>query len=133
MTDVTLIVMAADNPVADTPGRWRRGEVVNVYPYTGEPPLHPRHLAIHITGIPASIERIRARLTVQHVDDDGETSIARRRFVGRGDLMPASARQRLNEERHITVTWDQAKSFARRRRARVLDAEDEVKDSDLDG
>ena len=45
--------------------------------------------------------------------------------------MPASVRQRLNEDREITVTWEQAKQFAKKRRAGVLDADEEVTDADL--
>lgn len=133
MTDITILMMAADNPVADSPGRWRRGEIVDVFTLEQcpGPAGHPRHLHIHVTGIPYPFERIKKRLTQAH--EDGETRVARRMFVGRGDLMPASARQKLNEDREITVTWEQAKQFAKKRRTAVLDPIDDVTDADLDG
>jgi len=133
VTDITILLMEADAPVADSPGRWRRGEVVDVFTLfqCPGPAGHPRHLHIHVTDIPYAFERIQQRLTAMH-DDDGDSYRARRRFVVRGDLIPAGARQRLLEDREITVTWEQVKTYAKKRRALMLDAIDDVTDADLD-
>ena len=136
MSDITILMMAANNPVEDSPGRWRAGEIVDVFTLEQAPgPAgHPRHLHVHVTGIPYPFAQIKRRLIQVH-DEDAEwnTFRARRRFVVRGDLMPAGARQRLNEDREITVTWEQAKQFAKKRRVGLLDADIDVMDADLDG
>ena len=138
MADVTLLVMADDNPVADDEKRWRRGEIVDVFTLEQcpGPAGHPRHLHIHITGIPFAFAKIKAVLTRAHVDDDSvdEPVVrARRKWCIDAASIPVGARNALVADREITVPWTQVKNYIKRRlaQARTLDAN--LADGDLDG
>lgn len=139
MTDVTLLAMEADNPgVADDESRWRRGEVVDVFPLEQcpGPAGHPRHLHIHITGVPFTLEQVKRALTKRHSGDPAlelldQGIIARRRFCINAADIPINARNQLVTNREITVTWNQVKSYIRRRLAGARTLDTNLTDADI--
>jgi hypothetical protein len=133
--DLSLIVMAADNPVPESPGRWRRGEIVDVIDRIIGGTPHPRFFHIYITGYPDAIgfRAIKDRLVQLHDYDErtGEFT-AKRNVVIDYDAMPPGQRNQLFRDREMTITFGAAKSYARKRLGGDLTLGDSIDDSDFD-
>ena len=130
MSDVTLLCMAEDSPVQENPYRWRRGEIVNVYPKISELCSNPRFVFLHVTGAPASIRRLSLVLSQPHEEGDEEDreSYARRRFVMR---LSVSQWEAILINREHTVTWEVAKSLIYKRVDRTLEFSRALEDFDI--
>ncbi len=135
MTDVTLLVVAANVPGPADPDKWRRGEIVEIFEMSSGRPSSA-FVNIHITGIPKTLEQIRNKVMRRHWADDEEegeepVALARRRWVIDHTIIPAGKLQELQDNGHFTVTWAQVKAFIKRRNLNLMDLGDAIEDGDI--
>ena len=118
--DVTLQVMAFPSthtlPPHKEPGRYKRGDIVNVYPKLQQtsPISHNiRSVFIHITGVPSSAIARAKKLMKSETDETNEDEplIRRRQFNIDPQSLPAGIKAQLLANREVTVKWAQAKPF----------------------
>ncbi len=103
------------------PGRWKRGDVVEVWltaELTEPPSLNQPFIFVHITGAPnRAFQRIKDKLTIANMDETtGEIFDGRRRWRVRLNDIPADRKQELLDTRETTVTWNAFKTFIQNHR-----------------
>lgn len=141
MYTATLLVMRADNPVADTPARWRAGEIVDVFPWPGPHSNSPRHLHVHITGIPDEIpfDVLKERITQMHElvppsdINKRSTYTARRNVVADISGLPPNLRNALLRDGSLSVPWAAFRVYMRLRTSQGLGLGNPIADEDLVG
>lgn len=118
--------------------KYRLLALVAVYPLKSVPTVGmPFTGYVHLTGVPERaawaglseeeiVARINSRLCKLWLDANREI-VERREFAGIAASVPPGARTALQQDRQVTVTWNQFKAFVQNvRDARALD------DADLD-
>lgn len=130
MSDITLMIMAtvANHPLAtakDEAFRYKPGDIVQLYvtediaDWDGSKylmhntPTHPRFAYIHVTGIPDNISRNVNRL-MENFQVIAQ-KYRRRRFRVLPSALPVVVRNRLRNEKQLTVDWSTAKSYIRKK------------------
>lgn len=120
--DATLIVIGkAPNFVATNPaGQYQKGDIFDAVRTStlgsASPSIKRKFIWVHITDVPATVVRKVKELLEQPDFDpaepeDDQVLRSRRRWRVLLDDMPANLRNRLRDDRQITVTWTKAKPF----------------------
>lgn len=138
MSDFTTLIMRADNshdlPAQKEPGRWRQGEIVDVFPLAQcpGPAGHPKHLHVQVTGCPASFEQIKQRLTTPHYKDLAEdTPEARRKFVMDFSAMTTAHRKSMLRDAQVALTWPEFREYVKFRKDFMRDLGRALTDVDI--
>lgn len=123
--NITLQILASEKNYEPTKPseKHRLGDIVNIYQTSQltEPPSPNSPLVfVHITGVPNTlIEKIKKLKEAKMGEESPTTGI--KEFIFRHDwrvdrsMLSASIRQKLLNDRQITVTWEQAKPFIKRK------------------
>lgn len=135
--DITLHIMIkpADHQLDDIRAarRYRSGDILDVYLATkyatlqpdgnyllDKPPGHPRFGFIHIKGVPDTLDkrRIKEKLLSQ-VTILNET-VRRKEWHIPPEILPQAFKLKLLEDKQVTVNFDTAKAYIRRKTTPVI-------------
>lgn len=127
MANLTLIVIgkSTEFDMLKVHHQWQAGDILDVLLTKNlgrvAPAPRTKMLWIKITGVPAGPEggaKRRAGFMVKHywspvLNEWDAPMLARRRWRIPLQDLPAGIKQKLRDDRHVTVTWTQAKAFIR--------------------
>lgn len=117
MTDICIVAMRRSNDVPDAPGRWLKGEIVNVYRAEKYAPAsHDKFACLLVTGCPYEFKAVKARLLYTHLDgprDNPDSKMVSRREF----LVPDVYLDRPGRE----ITWRQLMTAGLWRKTDLVD------------
>ncbi len=144
MTNITILMMSKTKdqalPAHKEPGRWRQGEIVEVFPAQqawingGDPCSEEWHMLLHITGVPGTLQQINRALSSGHYNNDDPNqldTIAHRRFVFDFSLLPSPKLKELQDNKELSFTWAQVKNFIKARNPNARALGNKIIDADL--
>ena len=144
MPDITLLVVKTAPTNSTAQMRWRRGEIVAVYPRAMviEPlaeSRRDRHAFIHVTDVPGVFSTIRRVLEREHNDEpdvpDGQEypRRTRRKWVVSIPDLPPPRRAEINQTGETIITWNRLKNVCDRRAPMLETFDRKLQDSDVNG